>query len=139
MSKEAVKVEETVEIPVEELVEEVIERPYTLRRFKDGDMFPLLKILKKIGIGECKDAFVQAVSGKSVEEVGIDVAFDIVGLLIENLSKVETEIYALYADMAGITVDDIKEMEFGTLPMMIVDSFSEVKNTSFFKVLAKLL
>ena len=37
------------------------------------------------------------------------------------------------------TAEEIKEMEFGTLPMMIVDTFAKAKNTSFFKVLSKLL
>ena len=40
---------------------------------------------------------------------------------------------------APVAVEEIKELEFGTLPLMIYDSFSEVKNTSFFKVFAKLL
>ena len=44
--------------------EPVIERPYTLRRLKDGDLFPLLKILKKIGIRDCKEAFIQVASGE---------------------------------------------------------------------------
>ena len=49
MSKaiEEVTVDETVDTTVEETVEEVIERPYTLRKFNDGDLFPILKILKK--------------------------------------------------------------------------------------------
>ena len=38
------------EVAVEEAVETVVERPYTLRKFNDGDLFPILKILKKIGI-----------------------------------------------------------------------------------------
>ena len=66
-------------------------------------------------------------------------AFDMADIFIGNLPKAETEIYALYADMAGITVEQIKEMEFGTLPLMIYDSFHGVKNTSFFKVLSRLL
>ena len=120
--------------------EEVKVRPYTLRKFKDGDLFPLLNILKKIGIKDCKEAFIQVATGdKTVKQVGIIAAFDMADIFIGNLPKAETEIYALYADMAGITVEQIKEMEFGTLPLMIYDSFHEVKNTSFFKVLSRLL
>ena len=74
-----------------------------------------------------------------IEQVGILAAFDMADIFIGNLPKAETEIYALYADMAGITVEQIKEMEFGTLPLMIYDSFHGVKNTSFFKVLSRLL
>lgn len=121
-------------------VEEVIERPYTLRKFKDGDLWPLLQILKKIGIKDCKEAFVQVATGeKSLKQIGMLAAFDMADILIGNLTKVEADAYALYADMSGLTVEEIKEMEFGTLPLMILDSFEEVKGTSFFKVLSKLL
>lgn len=135
---EEVKVDATAMIG--EMEEEVEVRPYTLRKFKDGDLFPLLNILKKISIKDCKETFIQVATGdKTVKQVGILTAFDMADIFIGNLPKAETEIYALYADMAGITVEQIKEMEFGTLPLMIYDSFHEVKNTSFFKVLSRLL
>ena len=128
------------EVAVEETVEEVVERPYTLRKFKDGDLWPLLQILKKIGIKDCKEAFVQVASGeKTLKQIGILASFDLADILIGNLTKVEEEVYYLYADMSGLSVDEIRAMEFGTLPLMIMDSFNEVKNTSFFKVLSKLL
>ena len=110
--------EAAVDTIVEETVEEVIERPYTLRKFNDGDLFPILKILKKIGILA---------------------AFDLADIQIGNLTKVEEEVFSLYSDMSGIAADEIRAMEFGTLPLMIMDSFEEVKNTAFFKVLSKLL
>lgn len=143
MSKaiEEKNVEEVVETTetVEE-VEEVIERAYTLRQFKDGDLFPLLQILKKIGIKDCKEAFIQVASGeKTVKEIGILASFDLADILIGNLTKAEDEIYSLYSSLSGIPVEEIKEMEFGTLPLMIADSFKEVRNTAFFKVLSKLL
>lgn len=125
---------------VQETVEEVIERPYTLRKFRDGDLFTLLQILKKIGIKDCKEAFIQVASGeKSIKQIGILASFDLADILIGNIAKAEDELYSLYSDMSGIPVDVMKDMEFGTLPMMIYDSFSEVKNTAFFKVLSKLL
>ena len=125
---------------IKKAVEETVERPYTLRKFNDGDLFPILKIFKKIGIKDCKEAFVQVASGeKTVKDIGILAAFDLADILIGNLTKVEEEVYSLYSDMSGIAADDIKSMEFGTLPLMIMDSFNEVKNTSFFKVLSKLL
>ena len=73
------------------------------------------------------------------KQIGILASFDLADILIGNLAKVENEVYDLYSDMSGIPVDDMKEMEFGTLPLMIYDSFGEVKNTAFFKVLSKLL
>ena len=72
MSKaiEEAKNEESVEETVE-AVKEVIERPYTLRKFKDSDLFRLLQILKKIGIKDCKEAFIQVASGeKTIKQIG---------------------------------------------------------------------
>lgn len=138
MSK-AIK-KETVDTTVEETMEEVVERPYTLRKFNDGDLFPILKILKKIGIKDCKEAFMQVASGeKTLKDIGILAAFDLADILIGNLTKVEEEVYSLYSEMSGLSADEIRAMEFGTLPLMIMDSFNEVKNTAFFKVLSKLL
>ncbi len=132
------KVEENKEEENKE--EEVIERPYKLRRLKDSDLFLLLKILKKIGIKDYKEAFIQVASGeKTLKQIGIMASFDIADILIGNLAKVVDETYEMWSDISGIPIEDMKEMEFGTLPLMIIDTFSEARNTSFFKVLSKFL
>lgn len=126
--------------------ETVIERPYTLRKLKDSDLYPLLQVLRKIGIKDvAKDAFVvdtpegEENIKKKAEKVGASVVLNMADLLIENIGKVSEELYVLWSDISGIPAEEIKEMEFGTLPLMIYDSFAEVKNTAFFKVLSKLL
>lgn len=123
-----------------------VERPYELRLLKDSDLFLLLKILKKIGIKDFKDAFIQsqsdkeAVSGKEVvRNIGILTTFDIVDTLLGNLDKIEEELYILCSDLSGISIDEIREMEFGTMPLMLLDMFTNVRNSSFFKVLSKFL
>lgn len=119
---------------------EIIERPYTLRKLKDGDLIPLLGLFRKLGLKEFKDVVGKVANGGSVEEIGLNAIMNIGDVIIENLEGNAGEaIYAFWSGLSGIPVDEIKEMEFGTLPLMIYDSFSEVKNASFFKVLAKLL
>lgn len=131
---------ENVEKQKKEEKEEIIDRPYTLRNLKDSDLFPLLKMLKKIGIKDCKEAFIQVASGeKTLKQIGIMASFDIADILIGNLPCVLDEAYELWSDLSGIPVEEIKDMEFGTLPLMIMDTFSEARNTSFFKVLSKFL
>lgn len=126
--------------------EEIIERPYKLRVLKDKDLFLMLKILKKIGIKDFKNAFIQKQSDKqavdgenAVRNIGILTAFDMADMLLDNLEKVEEELYALWSDISGIPADEMKEMEFGTLPLMILDTFSNARNSSFFRVLSKFL
>ena len=122
---------------------EAVKRPYTLRKLKDRDLFLLLKILRKIGLKEFKDAFNREADEeegkKTLENIGVEVILNIAEKLIDRIGVVEDELYTLYADISGIPAEEIKEMEFGTLPLMIFDSFSEAMNTSFFKVLSRLL
>lgn len=123
-----------------EVTEEIIERPYTLRKLKDGDLIPLLSLFRKLGLKDFKDTIVKAANGGNIQEIGINALLNIGDVMISHLESDAGEaIYDFYSSMSGVSVEDMKEMEFGTLPLMIYDSFSEVKNTSFFKVLAKLL
>ena len=123
-----------------EITEETVNRPYTLRKLKDGDLIPLLGLFRKLGLKDFKDTILKAASGDNVTEIGVEALLNIGDVVISNLeSEAGEAIYEFYSSMSGIPVEDMKEMEFGTLPLMIYDSFSEVKNTSFFKALAKLL
>lgn len=125
---------------IEETVEETVERPYTLRKLKDSDLIPLLGLLRKLGLKEFKDTIKTITDGGDIQEIGINVLLNIGDVVISHLEGEAGEaVYAFYSSMSGIPVAEMKEMEFGTLPMMIYDSFTEAKNTSFFKVLAKLL
>lgn len=136
---EAIEKAKEQEVAVE-TVEEVIERPYTLRKLKDSDLMPLIRLIRKLGLREFKDAFIQAADKKSVSAIGKLVAIDIADIIIDKISSsASDDIYAFWSELSGIPADEIKEMEFGTLPLMIYDSFDEVKNTAFFKVLFKLL
>lgn len=151
------QVEEVTEA-VEEAVEEVIERPYTLRKLADADLFPLLQLLRKLGLKDFKDAFIQKKQehrfnpdlyetdeertkafAKFQKEAGIDVFLGMADIMISKIETHKDSIYEFYSTLSGVTPEEIMQMEFGTLPLMIYDSFSEVKNTAFFKVLSKLL
>lgn len=114
---------------------------YQLRPLKDKDLFPMLNILKKVGIKDLKSAFVQDTSGnmKSIKDIGIMTAFDLVDILLGNLQNIEDEVYALWSDISGMAVDEMKEQEFGTLPLMIADTFAQAGNNSFFRVLSRFL
>ena len=119
--------------------EEVVERPYTLRRLVDRDLFPILGIVSEVFPDELSKAFVQlSTKEKTVQEVGAMAILKLVLAVLKNMDKVQDEVYDLLSDVSGIPAADIKEMEFGTTPMMIWDIVSNEKNCGFFKVLSKL-
>lgn len=131
-----------MEKKTEEIKKEIIERPYTLRKLKDRDLIPLLGILRKLGLKEYKEVITQAFHAGECEKMAvyINVALSLGDVIIANLEGGAAEdIFNFWSALSGIPVEDMKEAEFGTLPLMIYDTFSEAKNCSFFKVLAKLL
>ena len=119
--------------------EEVMEKPYTLRRLKDRDLFPILGIVSEVFPDDLAKVFVQlSTKEKSVQEVGAMAVMKMVLAVLKNMDKVKDDVYNLLSDVSGIPAEDIQNMEFGTTPSMIWDIVNNEKNNSFFKVLSKL-
>ena len=122
-----------------ETVEEVADAPYTLRRLKDKDLFPILKIVAEVFPDDLLPVLTQITTKeKTVNEIGVTVITKIVLAVLKNIHKVHDDLYALLSDVSGISAEDLEEMEFGTTPMMIWDIVKNEKNAGFFKVLSKL-
>ena len=120
--------------------EEAVERPYTLRRLKDKELFPVLGIISEVFPDDLSPIFIKlATKEKNVREVGALASVKIVLAILKNMDKVQDEVYALLSEVSGIPAEEIGEMEFGTTPMMIWDIVNNEKNAGFFKVLSKLL
>lgn len=118
--------------------EVVSEKPYTLRSLKNRDLWSIVRILGKLLPEDMKKAFVQVTSGeKTVKDLGYMVGADMAIMIIQNAYKAQAEVDLFCADMAGISVNELNDMEFGTTPMIIMDIFNDAKNVSFFKVLSK--
>lgn len=119
--------------------ETIVERPYTLRRLKDCDLWPVLDIVAKVFPDDLASAFMEVASKKkTIDEIGVVVFTRILKAIIKNLPAVKDEVYALLSDVSGIPAAEIAEMELGTTPMMIWDIVSNEKNTGFFTVVSKL-
>jgi hypothetical protein len=132
MSKQEIREQEAT-------VEEVTEKPYTLRRLRDRDLFPVLNIISEVFPDELSSVFVQvSTKEKSVQEVGAMAILKLVLAVLKNMDKVQDDVYSLLSDVSGIPAAEIQEMEFGTTPMMIWDIVANEKNCGFFTVLSKL-
>ena len=135
-NKEDIKKKDAIDDMVED---ETVERPYTLRRLKDKELFPILKIIATVFPDDLSEVFMQvATKEKSLKDIGISVVIKLVVSVLRNINKVHDDLYALLSDVSGIPADEIEEMPFGTTPMMIWDIVKNEKNAGFFKVLSKL-
>ena len=125
------------------------EKPYTFRRLSTQDIFPMFKLLNKIGLNEMKEnenlkriifMFMGGtVDGKvDVNKIGIDIFLELACLITECLPKAETEIYTLLSTTSDRTVEEIKAQEPAVTFEMILDFIKKEEFGDFFKVVSKL-
>lgn len=118
---------------------EAIEKPYTLRRLQDGDLWPVLDIIGKVFPDDLAQVFAKMITGeKTISEIGAVAVVQMVVAILKNMNRVHDEVYDFLSGVSGIPAKDIEKMEFGTTPAMIWDIVKNEKNTGFFKVVSKL-
>ena len=133
--------------------EQVLEKPYTFRKLSTVDVFPMFKIINKIGINEftgCfeKDGIKDLISSFTTQGnknddsiasiVGLSVILEVANVVCGNLPKCEAEIYKILSDTSNLTVDDIKSLDMAVFAEMIIDFIKKEEFGDFFKVVLKL-
>ena len=124
-------------------------KPYTFRKLETQDIFPMFKLLNKIGFKDLKDneglkktmfLFMGGTAkGKvDVNSLGIDIFFEVAAVIAEAIPKAETEIYSLLASVACVEIDDIKKQPPAVTLEMILDFVKKEEFKDFFKVVLKL-
>ena len=129
-------------------------KPYTLKRLQSRDIFPMLRILSKINFKELKACFsspeiAAAVAKLSDEEdantdeifsaVGVGVVLDVAGVIINNIAYCDKEIYSFLAQISGMSVEDIMNLDAVVFFEMIVDVIKKPEFRDFIKVASGLL
>lgn len=118
-----------------------------LRDLQSKDIFPMSRIISKIGIKEFKSCFesedVQKMisSGSddaAVEKIGLSIMVDIAGVVLSNVSLAEHDIYSLLADLSGKTEKEIEELDMVVFAEMIIDVVKKDQFKDFIKVVSKL-
>ena len=135
------------------------EKPYQLRELCAEDVFPMLAIVKKIGIKEFKECFseetLEKIVGlfmdgakaenkdedKTLVAVGISIlpsVLDVADVLIGNISKCENEFYKFLTNISNLSIDQIKKLKMADFFEMIVDVLKKEEFKDFFKVVSRL-
>lgn len=154
MSETVIATEETEVIATEGI--EVV-KPYELRKLCAKDIFPMSKILAKIGIKEITKNFdldninefaekliqekgdMEAMSDADIVAVGIPIALDVADVIFDNLSACEEYIYQLLSNLSGIPKKEISELPIDVFASMIIDVVKKEEFADFIKAVSKLL
>lgn len=127
---------------------ETAEKVYTLRNLEAKDIAPMASILSKIGIKDIKECFngqdlKDLASGKAdeatINALGMSIMLDIVGVVLENYSKCQDNVFKFLASLSGIDVKQIESLPLDTFTEMIIDVVKKEEFKDFFKVVSKLL
>ena len=139
-------------------------KPYVLRKLGAPDLFPMIKIISKIGIDELSTVlegnFVQNImddvrskqaeqseqndaeqaekkSGNELFQIGVGIALKIANKILERIPSCESEIYMLLGNVSGLGVEGVKALDLDVFLEMIIDFIMKDEFKSFFKVASK--
>lgn len=121
---------------------------YKMRKLNAKDLFKIANILNKIGIGKLKEVIdidrVTAMANAKADvdkntlasAIGTNVIFDIVGLIVSNLEKVEKDLFIFLADVIGTDVKTVETMDIDDFMDLLVAIIKKDEFKDFFKRLS---
>lgn len=126
-----------IAVPADNMIET---KPYTLRKLCARDVFPFAKILSKVGIKQFADCFeLDENDNLNLSMSGIAVGLSVIDTLLANLDKCENEIFSFLANVAGMTTDEVKDLDMGIFAEMTIEIFQKKEFSDFFKAVSRLL
>lgn len=138
----------------EQVTEPTEQKPYILRALCAKDVFPMVKIIRKIGLKDIGKAFdpeeIKAITESVSEEenatvdsiaetVGVAVVLKIVDVILENLEAAEQEIFGFLGGLAGMTADEVGSLPMDVFFEMLMDTFQSKEFVGFMKVVSRFL
>lgn len=137
------------EVIVNEMVEEAAEKKYKMRDLGAKDIFSISRVISKIGIANFRRCFQgdeltklveqSRKEGKSVEQIGADVVFNVLDVLFECLPNCERELFSFIADLLGMKIADVEMIPPADFFDLIVEVVQNPKFADFFTRALRLL
>ena len=122
-----------------------------LRKLQASDIFSMVRIINGIGfktikdsinideINEIRKGMTDENSDVIASKVGTNVVMSILGTLIENLPKVENDVYEFAGSVAGMKAKDVAKMEAGDFIELLISIFTKDEFKDFFSRASKLI
>ena len=122
-----------------------------LRKLQASDIFSMVRIINGIGfktikdsinvdeINEIRKGMTDENSDVIASKVGTNVVMSILGTLIENLPKVENDVYEFAGNVAGMKAKDVAKMDAGDFIELLISIFTTDEFKDFFSRASKLI
>ena len=128
-------------------MEEMTTPKYNLRELQSKDLFPMFALVNKIGFSEVKTIFetenmrklvTSKGDGMDVNAVGMTVVMEIVGVIMANITKCESDIFNFISSISGMKPEEIEKMAIDEFAEIIIEIVRKKEFKDFFKVVSKL-
>lgn len=121
-----------------------------IRPLSAKDIFPMVKIIRKIGLndfGKCFEpeeinAITATFSGGTEEltrMVGMNVVLKIVDVILENLPAVGEEVFVFLANLTGKTKTEVEDLPMDVFFNLVVDVLKREEFVGFMKAVSRLV
>lgn len=128
---------------------------YEMRKLQATDIFSVVKILNGIGLKNIKEAIdfeeinkirkgmtgdnAEDNSEKVYSQVGVKVVMSIATVILENLPKIENDLYTFVGSVIGIKTKDVAKMDMGEFMDVLITIIKKEEFKDFFKRASKLI
>lgn len=114
-----------------------MEKNFKIRSFCADDIFPMCDIIGKCGIAEFKNCFLANTKEKSEYNAGVNVIFEMAGIICRNISSCKNEIYSFLSDLSGISEIKLKNMKPADFTYLIKEVFNQKEAVDFFTAVSE--
>ena len=124
---------------------------YEMRKLQATDLFSVVKILNGIGLKNIKEAIDfeeinkirKGMTEKNADvissQVGLNIVMSIATVILENLPKIENDLYKFVGSVIGIKTKDVAKMDMGEFMDVLISIIQKEEFKDFFKRASKLI
>ena len=124
---------------------------YEMRKLQATDIFSVVKILNGIGLKNVKEAInfeeinkirkglTEDNADVITSQVGLNVVMSLATVIIENLPKVENDLYNFIGSVIDVKAKDVAKMDMGEFMDVLITLIQKEEFKDFFKRASKLI
>ena len=124
---------------------------YEMRKLQATDLFSVVKILNGIGLKNIKEAIDfeeinkirKGMTEKNADvissQVGLNIVMSIATVILENLPKIENDLYTFVGSVIGIKTKDVAKMDICDFMDVLIAIIQKEEFKDFFKRASKLI
>lgn len=124
---------------------------YEMRNLQATDIFSIVKIINGIGLKNIKESIdfeeINKIRKGMTEDnadvitsqVGLNVVMSLATIILENLPKIENDLYKFVGSVIGIKTKDVAKMDMGEFMDVFITIIQKEEFKDFFKRASKLI